>query len=179
MRPRLAIFALVCLAQLVWAGSALWSGEARLQEGREWRFQTRPVDPADLLRGRYVRLGFEQTSGPAEGQPFQPGETGYVRLAEDARGFATVTGVAHEPPGGDAYLAVRVLRQPGDRVVFEFPIDRLYMPEELAPVAEQLYRRGAGRAWAVVRVHEGRATLIDVLLDGVPLAKAARERLPR
>jgi uncharacterized membrane-anchored protein len=178
MKARVAIFALVCVAQLVWASAALWSGEARLREGEPWLFRTAPVDPADLLRGRYVALAFEQTSGPAEGGArFEPGDTAYARLGRDTEGFARIASVAPQRPPAGEYLEVRVNGQSGGRVSFDFPIDRFYLPELEAPVAERLYRQRAADAWAEVRVHEGRATLVDVWLDGVPLAEAARESL--
>lgn len=176
MTPRVAVFLLVCAAQLAWTGATIWSAEARREAGRVWRFRTAPVDPADLVRGRYVRLDFEATSGPAHGPgPFEPGQTAYALLEEGEEGFAQVSGVtraAPDTPDGDAHLEVRVRSAHAGRVFFEFPVDRLYLPEEKAPVAERLTRQLAGRTWAEIRVHEGHATLLDVFLDGVPLSQA-------
>lgn len=178
MSPRLAVFLLVCAAQLAWVASAVWSGEARLEEGRLWRFRTAPVDPVDLVRGRYVRLAFQETSGPPLGEgAFQEGDTAYALLEEGPDAFARVSGVTRSAPAGDAHLEVRVREAGGGAVAFDLPVERFYLPEEKAPAAERLVRRHAGRTWALVRVHEGEATLLDVLVDGVPLADAAEEAL--
>ncbi len=183
MKVRLAVFLIVCLAQLAWAASAIWSGETRLETGRMWRFRVAPVDPADLARGRYVQLAFQATSGPAlDPEPYVTGTVAYALLAEDAEGFAAVTGVIHRRPASDAYLIVRVRSASSGenaRIRFTFPVDRLYLPETRAPVAEELYRSARGDAWAEIRVSAGQATLLDVYLDGVPISAAAERELGR
>ena len=55
----LAIFALAAVTQLAAPARMIWRHERTLREGRVFLFHTRPVDPADAFRGRFVWLGLE------------------------------------------------------------------------------------------------------------------------
>ena len=92
---RIGLFILVALLQLgapVWM---IWQREQTLRHGRVWKFRTAPVDPVDLVRGRYVALAFA-----AEERPDAESLTGrsglYAILAVDDNGFATVQRVSEE-----------------------------------------------------------------------------------
>lgn len=176
MSPRLSIFALVCLAQLAVAAGTILDAEEHLREGRLYRFRTAPVDPTDLLRGRYVALRFLAVRGPwrGDGEP-RAGMAVCVGVEQGEDGFARITQVAVVPPSqGDwfrASVARRAASEPaGDQVEIRFPLDRFYLPEAKAPAAERLLRAGSETTWADVRLHEGRLVLEEVRVDGVPLA---------
>lgn len=164
---RVSVFALVCLAQLGVAASIVWRSERLLAEGQPFRFRTAPVDPADLVRGRYVALRFVATRGPPlDERPFEKGERVYALLAEDDEGFATVAGLRHaQPEGVAAYLTVTVEEATSELVHFRFPVDRFYLPEEEAPAAERAHRAAAGKGtWAQVRVRHGQAMIEDLVI---------------
>lgn len=165
---RLPLFLVACLAQLWVPASMIVRAERTLAEGELFRFRTAPVDPADLVRGRYVALGFQETRGaPLDAQPFAPGQTVHALLERDVEGFARIAGVAHEAPEVDAYLTVEVERVDEDAIQVRFPIDRFYLPEQKAPEAERLYAKEAGRAaWAAIRVRAGQAVIEDLVIGG-------------
>jgi len=176
---RLAMFGLVCLVQLCVPAWMILRAESTLADGVLVRFRTEPIDPADMFRGRYVRLGFAELSGqPLDNEPFAHEEQVHASLASGADGFATVTGISHTPPDDSAYLTVRVRGVAEDGAVrFWMPMDRFYMEESLAPVAEREYlnaRVAFREAWVDLRVLDGHGVIEQVYIDGVPLAQLAR-----
>ena len=157
------------------------SAERTMTEGRVFRFQTIPVDPVDLFRGRYVALQFEATSGPAAPEEeLDWGMRAYARLRVDANGFAEIERVSTEKPEDSEYLSVRVQSTHEGEAHFAFPVTRFYMEESIAPIAEQVYReRRAGLTWANIRVRDGHALIEDVLIDSVSLRTAAERHRSR
>jgi hypothetical protein len=115
-----ALFVATAIAQWAVPGSLIWKSERILAEGKPFRFHIRPVDPADLFRGRYVAIGVERGTVDldrmhAEGE-FRPGTVMYASLAVDAAGFAYPAALTPAPPKGADVVRVRVgwgNRQPG------------------------------------------------------------------
>jgi uncharacterized membrane-anchored protein len=135
------------------------------------------VDPADPLRGRYVDLGFEESTLEVDGsETFWPGRRLYVRIQVDADGIARLVEPTTERPERGPYLAVRSLWQAGDELNVQLPFSRYYMKEELAPEAEDAYRRrvrdGESGAHVTVRVLDGHAALEELYLGDVPVRQA-------
>ncbi|MGD8863651.1 MAG: GDYXXLXY domain-containing protein [Myxococcales bacterium] len=193
-RRTLALFAIVCLAQLALAASGIARHELVLVRGTAYRFETAPVDPVDLFRGRYVRLDFRAARVDL---PLPEGHAGmvYAVLGVDDRGFAHVTELRTTPPERGDYLHVRAwtaprplapTRTPGQpplptadapnapvelQTRLELPFTRFYMEESAAPEAERRYREqstdpDAPPAYAVVYVHDGEAVMQSLELDG-------------
>lgn len=172
----LLVFGLVALAQLAVPGSMILKREETLKNGDVFRFKTRPVDPYDAFRGRYVALGFEQNQvSVTNAASFRRGRKIYVRLETDADGFARLGEVVARRPSSGVYLKTKVLyAQPGlGKVMVALPFDRYYMNEQEAPEAERAYntasRREARTAYAAVRVQAGMAVIEDLFVDGVPI----------
>jgi len=146
-----------------------------LKNGTRVYFEARAVDPLDAFRGRYVEIELEEFD-----QHFDGAYGMYHACIEtNELGVARIAGVEKEAPiFGDA-LHVRVRM----RYRLENPFNRFYMPEKLAPVAEEIYNesvRGRGATNSVVllavRLHRGRGVVEDLLVDGVPMIEAARKR---
>ncbi len=99
MKPlRLVLWIVLALAQLAVPAWMIVGEERVLRDGRQLKLQTRPVDPADFFRGRYVALGFAVEEVPRElvrGQ-FDPDEACYLELREGAGGFAEVVSLHKE-----------------------------------------------------------------------------------
>lgn len=171
MRGRVLVFGLLCAAQLAVPASSIWQAERVLAEGRLLRFRTAPVDPADLVRGRYVALRFEAVEGPRVGPAsLLPGQRAHVLLEEDAEGFARISGVTARRPEGGTYFDTRVEAIDDERVRIRFPVDRLYLPERKALAVERAWQAAAGRnGWAEIRVHQGRALIERLSIEGVPV----------
>lgn len=178
----IALFVATALAQWAVPGSLIWKSERILAEGKPFRFRTRPVDPADLFRGRYVAIGVERDTVdlnrvPPEGE-FRPGSVMYASLAVDAAGFAYPSALTPAPPAGADAIRVRVgweNRQPGTgakNISVEYPFARYYAGEKTAPRLEravvdpQILRQG--ETWVTVRVLGGDALIEDLFIAGKP-----------
>jgi uncharacterized membrane-anchored protein len=168
---RLAVFALVGLAQLAVPASLIWKREQTLRHGSVWKFRTAPVDPVDAFRGRYIALQFE-----AEGQTISPPpDFGYdqmvfVTLRLNSEGFAEIDQVLPSKPTVDDFIEAQLR---GKTVLL--PFDKYWVTERDAPAAEAAYRAQSRRdkqnAFCTVRVFRGDAALEQLYLDGQPLGE--------
>lgn len=185
----LALLVLLPLWQMVQA-------QAVLTQGKAYRFETEPVDPADAFRGRYIALGFKAARAEVE-KGFNPdyGRSFYAVLGVDENGFGKIERLESRKPSSGDYVRVRGLYlqmedcgvsmpereppvcRPLDKPLFQvqFPWDRFYMNEKAAPKAEEVYREALGsqkKNWAVIRVRGGKSAVEGVYLDGQPIQKA-------
>ena len=148
-----------------------------LKNGTRVFFEAGVVDPLDAFRGRYVAVRL--TEFDRRDYEFTPGMYHAV-LATNELGVARIARLAKEfPEEGGLYVNVRKERYR----TLQNPFNRFYMPEKLAPVAEDIYRESTRRnatnsvVLLAVRLHNGRGVVEDLLVDGTPMARAARERL--
>jgi uncharacterized membrane-anchored protein len=176
MKRRMALGLFLCLAlvQLAVPASMIVRRELTLHSGRQYRFQTAPVDPYDPFRGRYVALALQASSAPLPPNiPLTPGQRVYAILTEDTAGFATITALSLTPPGGDTYFQTYVYYVSGDRVQIDIPFNRYYTDEHLAPAAERAYwqhsRLQTHEAYITVRIKDGLAVLEELYIAGKPL----------
>lgn len=179
MKPVWMAFALACVLQ--WA-APLWqitSYERVLKSGATVRMACEAPDPYDMLRGRYlaVRVKPERVSGVSADPGFAKGETAYAVLKMDAEGLVQEVSLSRNPPEAGMYVQVKTgyVSTQGDAktgtqtVGIEWPFDRLYLNENLAPKADQWYRdtiRSDKPILADLRVWNGRVVLKDLLQDG-------------
>ncbi|MEM6703994.1 MAG: GDYXXLXY domain-containing protein [Acidobacteriota bacterium] len=176
-----AALAVASTAQLIVPVSMILGREATLREGKAFHFETAPVDPVDVLRGRYVRLAYAQTQVPsATGLDLERGETMYVSIQVDEDGMAQMVEASARRPESDYLkLQYRGSSSAGEESVYvRLPFDRFYMDERKAPSADiamaRLRRQEAtDPSYAVVRVRDGRAVLEDVIVGGQPIVEAA------
>lgn len=191
MNPRLryALFALICIAQLAVPLSMVVQHERTRSSGSAWRFQTAPVDPNDPFRGRYVQLSFAATREPVPMADtsllyVQSDTRMYAELGLDAKGFAQLRKLHQQRPTSGEYMDVFVEQMafrdgddqakapPAARVRLSF--DRYYLPEAQAPIVERDYgeatRKAQDNTYAEVRVRDGHAALVNLVLDGKPVS---------
>jgi hypothetical protein len=180
-RPWLVVLSVVVAAQLAIPATMVRQREATLRHGRAYKFRTRPVDPIDAFRGRYIQLWFEQDHAPWSGGEIGRGATGYARVEENADGFAVVRAVSAERPKQGDFFKVQASYAGWEinasTVYFQMPFDRFYLEETKAPTAERVYwennRRGQSNSntYAVVRIHNGDAALAELYVGGKPIAE--------
>ncbi len=180
MSRRPAAVALVALALLQLAVPLRMIGKRQetLRSGELFRFRAAPVDPYDAFRGRYVALRMAADEiAVANAADYLRGQKIFVLLATDEAGFARPSGVSRRRPRDVAYVEARVApwrRAPG-KVSIQYPFDRYYMTEELAPAAERIYReRSAGEeseAWIAVRINDGFAVLEELYIGDRPIGE--------
>lgn len=170
------IFCGVALIQLWVPLSMIARREATLKHGATFKFRTRPVDPYDAFRGRYVRLRYESNNvATTNATRFYRGQKVYVGIDVDEDGWARLTDIGVERPREGAYLKTQVQyhRNNQDCVRVNLPFDRFYMNEDDAPEAERQYRHASQRedrrAYALVRVRSGRAVIEDLYIEDLPI----------
>ncbi len=191
LNVRFALFVLVAVASVAAPLGIIWKYENTLRHGALYKFRTRPVDPYDAFRGRYVTLSY------ADNVLEKPKSDGalrddilYVRLKRDEEGFAVPVAASRKPVSGDDVVTVtNVWHRGADQWRFNYPFNRYYLPEDIAPEAEKLYAaansrgRNAGAqkmpAYVTVRVRNGVGVIEELYIDGKPVREAVRAELEK
>lgn len=173
------LFALMVIAQLAIPALMIKGQEDVLQNGKEFKFNTEPVDPYDLMRGKYVTLRFSENRARATTE-IQKGDLVYITIGKDDQGYAFLKDVLKELPlSEEDYLELTLnnyINRHNDSIDVHLPFDRFYMEESKAELAEDLYRESIqsvqNESCAVVMIKDGQAVLKDILIDGVPIKEA-------
>ncbi|MEM1378504.1 MAG: GDYXXLXY domain-containing protein [Pseudomonadota bacterium] len=152
-----------------------------LREGREVVLKTQPIDPRDLLRGRYVRLNYEiqniegavlerfaERFGEDE-QQFLRDETIYVTLEPGENGFHEVVDIFREPPEDALFIRGTTNINPSRivRIRPDYGINRFYTNETLAPELEARMREGEITTVILAVDDRGTAQIKAFQQDGV------------
>lgn len=185
MRPALAVFAVAAVAQWFLPLSGIWQHERVLSRGTLVRIECAAPDPYDPLRGRYLAVRPAQSSvSEPEGFPRGGGRVPvWATLEAGDDGLARIKSVSLEPVSGPTVIPLTA-RSWGtvngtDIVFLEWPFDRLYLNERLAPDADKLVaerRRDGKTTVAEIRLLDGQAVLTDILLDGVSIREIVKQR---
>ncbi|MFL9844130.1 GDYXXLXY domain-containing protein [Flavobacterium rhizosphaerae] len=164
------------LAQLFVPLKMVYDNEITVTQGKIFRFRTKPVDPNDPFRGKYISLDYEADTIAALPGVWEQGEKAYAMLEHDAEGFARISSLVHDRPDNDTdYIQVTLSYNINGTQYFDLPFDRFYMEESKAPKAETAYREYNNRqsrvlpAYALVAVSHGNAVLKDVIIGGKPI----------
>lgn len=153
--------------------------ERTLKYGKEFRFKTAPVDPVDPFRGRYVLLNFEDYKVPVSpGSVWIWGEEVYAEITTGADGFSGFSKISKIKPGKDVdFLKVKITSVPFSEnyVYVSLLMDRFYMEEFKAPIAERIFNESVADSnsvtYGVLMVKNGEGVLKDVQIDGVSLVE--------
>ncbi|MFW6413921.1 MAG: GDYXXLXY domain-containing protein [Verrucomicrobiota bacterium] len=187
MKKKMAIATFACIAviQVLTPLSMIYKREATLNRGRQFKFDTAPVDPYDAFRGRYVALRIAAEREPLKvenGRELQ-GRKVHVSIKGREDGFAELTGVSEDAPAHDNYIDCRVTRASGSKVYVNLPFDRYYMDEYEAPAAERAYWRSSGdtdrEAYVTVRVRSGFAVLEELYIQDLPISEFLKKALDK
>jgi len=175
----LILFILVATAQLYVPISMIMESEEIVDEGRVYKFRTRPIDPVDPLRGRYVVLNFQNNYIEIPGDSiYYEGQDIFVILKKDASGFMDIDHLVQEKPIGDidfvnAKVGSLIYRNNTSKIHVIYPFNRYYMEEFKAPLAEEIQNDAARDSTTVtyveVKVKEGRAVIQDIIVDGISI----------
>ncbi len=154
-----------------------------LAEGKEFKFKSRPVDPNDPFRGKYITLSFDSTSTKvADAQDWKQGDPVYVLLSENEDGFARINSVTKDKPTSDEDFVNAtidyIIPDTMTYVSVDYPFTRFYMEESLSESAAEAYAEAARDTnkvtYALVAVKDGEAVIEDVLIDGKSIREAAK-----
>lgn len=170
------IFIVMALAQWLVPAMMIWESENTLENGVMYKFKTRPIDPSDPFRGKYVTLSFEASSFVSDSKtPFPNHATVFATITNDTAGFARVVKIGADKPTNNDYVKATIrssfLETSDNTEIFlEFPFERFYVEESKAAEAEKAYwrasRDSAQQAYALVSIHRGNAVLKDVVING-------------
>ena len=177
----LIIFGLAVLAQWAAPLSQIWTYEKVLTQGTLIKLKCSAPDPYDPLRGRYLAVRPNQREAPVPaGMDLKQDTQVYAVLTTGADGFATITSLSLIPPASGAYVRVKSRYVFSEKATIEWPFDRFYVNEKLAPEADKWFAeniRSEQGITAEVRVFTGRAVLEDLSLDGKPFREILKARL--
>ena len=170
-------FLLMVAAQWYAPLSIIVQANDTIDEGHEYLFKTRPVDPSDPFRGKYITLSFEAENYIAHDSTetkFAPYSTVYAVLDSDSLGFAKIAHIqAGEPDNAVDYIPVEFQSGWYDstsmNVLVRFPFSRFYLEESKASETEQLYWQSRSDStsvcYAKVKVLNGDTKLTDVIIN--------------
>lgn len=178
-------FLLVAAAQIYIPAEMINGREAVIANGKMFKFNTEPVDPADVMRGRYINLNFRNnTTQVISDSTYIDGQEGYVLLEQDLDGFASIRGISKtEPTNTDDYLKVKIniaYSENDTTVIFiDYPFNRYYMEESKAPQAEELYaesqRDTSATTYAIVMIKDGEGVLTDLMINDRSISELVEE----
>ena len=93
----LILFAIVALIQLFVPLQMIFGKENIINNGTKYKFKTRPVDPTDPYRGKYITLNYKETSFKTKDTSWFTNDDIYVKIKTDSLGFAKIDEVGKEP----------------------------------------------------------------------------------
>ncbi len=180
---RVLFFILCSFLQLGVVLFMVLSSVSVLKNGTEYKFKLIVKDPADIFRGKYLYLNYDDraiTYYPST--PYEAGTPVYVQydVAED--GFASLSLVETEcPEHTKDFLKTIIdsrpyLSEDGDNHSnIVFPITSWYMNEDEVQKAEQLYQESK-EVYASIFIRDGKARIKGVYFDGISIDKAVEEQ---
>ena len=203
MNKKTLIIAVALVAQVVAIGWLIWRYERVVSQGVEVRFACQAYDPYDPLRGRYLRTRVSEDCTNMAFQVCETnryefrnklfarlesnGTNGLWRVAEVAE-HPRAEGLWVRPKGSSVEYRIgwsergkdekwenfsKRRERSGWKAVVTFP-DQLFVNEKLAPEAEKVLQKAAGKsAVAVYRVYKGESVITDIEVEGKSVAEVA------
>lgn len=194
---RLGCYILAVAAALAYPVAKIISFEYPSVPPNIYIFETAIYDPYDPMRGRYVRLNFNQNQVRLPGRETKQLDRGrrcYAVLEKHPDGTARIADLVadiKQLPAGKDFLKVKYsyysqdynqktkeFEKTGFHVI-KLPFDRFYLNERLAPEAEKEVRESTrpGQAFVRVKVYRnGNCALDDLIVDGKPILERLREK---
>lgn len=183
---RLVLLLLIFLVQLAVPIYMIVEQRVILNEGKAYKFKTRPIDPYDPFRGRYVTLNFladDATFFLQTQNQLKNGQKVYASLLTDDKGYAYISNVSIEKPESTHdFIRVEVLYHSLDHNYYiRLPFNRYYAPEKLAPEIEKaVWRRNNNQVedvFALVKVYKGKSSLEELYINQRPAIDFVKDNL--
>lgn len=172
------LFIVVAFVQLAIPAQMIFKQEAVLENGVAYKFKTRPIDPSDPFRGKYITLDFDINSFKTKDSLWERNEDILVYLATDSLGYAKIDTISRSilPNNSKDYVKAKAYwySNYSKSVSIRFPFDKYYMKETKAYNAELAVRDRQldslpNNTHALVYVNEGEAVLEDVIIDDMSI----------
>ncbi|AUP78636.1 GDYXXLXY domain-containing protein [Flavivirga eckloniae] len=172
------IFIILALVQLFVPAQMIFNQERILEQGKAYKFKTRPVDPNDPFRGKYITLNYEIDSYKTKDSLWKRNDIIYVYLNNDGSGYAKIdtVGRALIPNKDNDYFKAKAgwYSKYSNKLSIQFPFNRYYMEETKAKDAEVAVRDRQrdslpNNTYALVYIKDGEAVLNDVIIDDISI----------
>lgn len=177
------LFILVVLAQLFVPLHMIFNQEDIIRTGKEFKFQTVPIDPYDPFRGKYITLFFKEREITVKNATkWIPGETAYATLITNKNGFAKISSISKaKPKNSESYLKMKIgYALNSTKIAIDFPFNRFYMNENIAPKAEKIYQefsmKEKNETYALVAVKNGESVIKDLRINEVSIKDLASKK---
>ncbi|MHA7058643.1 GDYXXLXY domain-containing protein [Aquimarina sp. M1] len=171
----LILFVVLALAQIYVPTQMILGSEDILNSGVAYKFKTRPIDPTDPFRGKYITLQYEMNHFETNDTTYVVGEEIYIYLKNDDKGFAEVSEISKTSLESEAdYVTARVTYYYKNKVNFQLPFNIFYMEETKAYDAELAYTRAnrdsrLDNVYALVYIKDEDVVLKDVFINEIPI----------
>ena len=174
----LVLFAIVQFSAI---GSRILKYENILETGKVWKFEVKPIDPYDVLRGRFVKLRFKKDTLKQymSGVGWKTRQHGYVFLRTAKDGFAYPERWIKDKPTAETgcYIkcSISSLRfsDTKNRYKIYYPFDRFFMNEYKAPEAEKVLQSSFlkdHKVYVTLRVKDGVGIIENLWVDDLPIS---------
>ena len=184
-------FFVVALIQVLVPTKMILGQEDVLQNGKVYKFITRPIDPNDPFRGKYITLRYEINSFKTLDTTWQRGDNVFVYV-KDSLGFAKLDTISkHKLERNTDYVIAKAdwlnrksqwNRNP-TRLNFDLPFNRFYMNENKAQPAEDAVRIRRNDStiksvYGLVYIKDGASVLKDVYINDMSIAEYVEKHNP-
>jgi uncharacterized membrane-anchored protein len=169
-RKMLLALAVVALAQTAVLAYMVIGRVQLLRTGREITLPIRPIDPRDLFRGEYVRLGYDISTVPLnflEGPRPKPNEVLYVTLEKKEDGAWRAAAVTRALPAATSPDRIVLKGRPlaPGSTWMRYGIESYFVPQGQGPKLEGMARDR--KLAALVAVDKaGNAAIKGLIIDG-------------
>jgi uncharacterized membrane-anchored protein len=177
------------LIQLFVPAQMIYDQKGVLTRGTAYKFRTRPIDPTDPFRGKYITLNYEINSFKTNDRTWRYGEDAYVYV-KDSSGYAQIDTVSKKKLNRPTdyvlakatYLNSRKVKDSTQlKINFELPFDRFYMEEHKAKPAEDVLRQFrndsvVNEVYGLVYIKSGQSVLKNVFVNDIPISEYVAEQ---
>jgi uncharacterized membrane-anchored protein len=168
------------VAQWWFPGKMIYKRENILRQGNIVRFKTKPLDPIDVFRGRYVDLNFENTMVRVPpGHAWKKNEKVFATVREHFDGYARIVNISRKRPVSELYFETRIenIQKIGNQfnISLYIPFNRYYAGEFIAPQIEKIFAERSTEDWAQVRILNGRVVLEELYIENKALPEWFKE----
>lgn len=167
----------VALIQLSILFMRIYKYEDILQNGKVFYFKPYPIDPRDLMKGRYIILNFREQNASYSDKEFEnmrQDKRFYVGIEKDGKNTIFTKAFLKKPKSGDFLLVSNYIPNVKNRRVrFHLLFNRFYMNEYRAKKAEKAYNNLTknDNFLAKVRVLKGDGVIENIYINEIPIDK--------
>lgn len=161
---RLAAFVVCSLVFVAVPLSMAYRYHQIRQQGEAFTFVLEGYDPYTPMLGRFVRIRLQPgeyrltdktLAEQLEKYSYRESHPLYVEFAADSDGLAKIGKVSAQPPASRSYWKITNYYYYDSKLNIHYPLDRVYMNENRAPVLQKQLADRNVKVTATVRLRDG------------------------